>query len=137
MPDTKSNVAIVKKLYDASVRRDYDMMRSLLHTDYTLKDPMMTLRSADELIEMMKKCPAGRIENLSFVAEDDKVVGVFDGVTEEPAPSRLRMCSVITLENGKVRSEEMFYDTAQIPPEIASLMEGSIPHRPGRPVATH
>jgi ketosteroid isomerase-like protein len=122
-----SNTEIVKKLYDACKQKDFETARKLLHPNYSLKDPVMQVNNADEFIEMMQACPGGDFEDLKFVAEGDKVVGIFTGIMNEPVPSRLRMCSVATVENGKVRSEEMFYDTAQLPDEMLDMMKKSIP----------
>ncbi len=125
----QKNAEIVKKLYDACMNKDFNTVKSLLHPNYRLKDPMMELNSAQELIDMLKLCPAGRMENVDFVAEGDKVVGTFDAITTEPVSSRMRMCSVITMEGGKVRSEEMFYDTAKIPQELIELMQKTMPDK--------
>jgi ketosteroid isomerase-like protein len=121
-----SNTEIVKKLYNACKQKDFDTARKLLHPNYSLKDPIMEINSADEFIEMMRECPGGDFEDLKFVSEGDKVVGIFTGIMNEPVPSRIRMCSVATLENGKVRSEEMFYDTAQMPEEMLDMMKKNI-----------
>lgn len=119
----QENVKIVKKLYDACMAKDFDTIKMLVHENYTLKDPLMQANGVDELIEMIKQCPSdGTIENLSFIAQNDKVVGVFDALQKNP-PSRMRMCSIVTLENKKIRSEEMFYDTAQIPKDMLNQMK--------------
>jgi hypothetical protein len=116
------NSEIVKKLFDACNKKDFETARSLLKDDYSLKDPLMELHSADEMIEMMKNCPGGGMaENLSMIAEDDKVVTLFDGTMQGQPP--VRMCSVITVESGKVKSEEMFYDTARMPQEMKDMMQ--------------
>jgi ketosteroid isomerase-like protein len=124
---TDKNIEIVKSLFDACAKKDFDTVRLLVHPDYTLKDPMMEIRGVEGLIKMMETCPAGRVENADFMASDDKVVSVFDAVTTEPVNSRLRMCSIITMENGRARAEEMLYDTAKVPKEIKELMEKSAP----------
>lgn len=119
-----SNVEIVKKLYDACMNKDFETAKSLMHPNYTLKDPMMELNSAEEAIAMMKDCPSSwRLENVSFISEGNKVVGTFDSVSTEPVQSRMRMCSICTIEGGKVRSEEMFYDTAKVPQEFIDMMK--------------
>lgn len=114
------NVNLVKKLFDACNKKEYERIRELVHPDYHLRDPMMTLNSADELIEMIKNCPSGGAENPEFVSDGDKVVTVFDGVME--GQPKMRMCSVIKVAGGKVREEEMFYDTSKIPQEMKDMM---------------
>jgi ketosteroid isomerase-like protein len=115
------NVDVVKKVFDACQKKDYEALRGLVHPDYTLKDPMMELHSADELIEMLKNCPGGGAENVTFVSEGDKVVSLFDGTME--GQPKMRMCSVVTIVDGKVKSEEMFYDTAKVPQEMKDMMQ--------------
>ena len=115
-----ANSEIVKKLFDACSKKDFETVRSLTHPGYSLKDPLMELHGADELIEMLKSCPGGSVENLTLITEGDKVVSVFDGLTE--GQPKMRMCSVITLADGKVKSEEMFYDTAKIPQDMKNMM---------------
>jgi ketosteroid isomerase-like protein len=122
-----NNVEIVKRLYDACMNKDFDTVKTLLHPKYTLKDPMMELNSPQELLDMMKDCPGGRMENVSFISEGNKVVGVFDAIATEPVPSRMRMCSIITIEDGKARSEETFYDTAKIPQAVKDMMQKNMP----------
>ena len=85
------NTEIVKKLYEASVDRDFDTVKSLVQPDYKLQDPMMNLNSAEELIDMMKSCPSGEVENLALVTEGDKVVATFDATMTEPVSARIRM----------------------------------------------
>ncbi|MEZ0226871.1 MAG: nuclear transport factor 2 family protein [Alphaproteobacteria bacterium] len=118
-----ANSELVKKLFDACNQKDFETARGLLHDDYSLKDPLMELHSADEMIEMMKNCPGGGMaENLTMIAEDDKVVTLFDGTMQDKT-QKMRMCSVVTVEGGKVKSEEMFYDTAKMPQEMKDMMQ--------------
>jgi ketosteroid isomerase-like protein len=116
------NIDIVKRLNQACLSKDFDTVKSLLHPNYSLKDPMMSFNSPDEFIAFMKECPFEcKMENVSFIAEGDKVVQMLDAVMTAPIAFRFRMCDVLTLENGKVRSEEVFYDPTQIPEEAKTL----------------
>lgn len=118
-----TNTEIVKKLYDACLKKDYDTIKAVVDPNYHLKDPMMELDGVNNLIEMIKGCPDGKMENIVFVAEGDKVVGLFDGMPGDPKFPPMRMCSVITMKNGKVIAEEMFYDTAKIPADAIEDMK--------------
>ncbi|MGQ0526407.1 MAG: nuclear transport factor 2 family protein [Alphaproteobacteria bacterium] len=124
---TTDNKKIVKDLIDACMNKDFDSVRRLTHKDYTLKDPMMTANGVDELIAMMENCPSdGKIENLEIYADGNTVISTFDGTNSEP-PTRMRMCSIIQVENGKVKSEEMFYDSAKIPQDMKEQMKNTAP----------
>lgn len=129
------NVDVVQKLFDACNRKDFAAIESLVHEDYSLKDPMMELHSRDEMIEMIKSCPGGGAENITFVSEGDKVVSLFDGVME--GQPKMRMCSVVTIVDGKVKSEEMFYDTAKISQEMKDMILKGKPGGEAASAAAH
>jgi len=119
-----NNIDIVKRMNKAAETKDVEAIKSLLHPQYRMKDPMMEINGAQEFLEFMKDCPfTCRIENASFVAEGNKVVQTLDAVMTSPVSYRLRMCSIVTIEDGKFRSEEVFYDTAQIPKEAKEIGE--------------
>jgi ketosteroid isomerase-like protein len=122
-----SNIEITKKLNEACMARDFATARSLLHTNYTLKDPQFVANSADEFIAFMQNCNSdARLENLSMVADGEIVVQVFDCVASNPVAYRVRMCAVLTFKDGKVLKEEMFYDTAAFPPEALNMQKPKV-----------
>jgi len=128
MSNTK-NLSVVKRLFDACNWKEYERIRELVHVDYKLRDPLITLRGPDALIDMIKACPGGWAENPVFIAEGDKVVTLFDCVMK--GRPTLRMCSVMTVVDGKVREEEMFYDTAKTAREMKDAMKtGKTPPPP-------
>lgn len=124
---TNDNVEIVKKLFKACESKDFTTVKSLIQADYSLKDPMMELHSADEMIAMMKDCPSDmKVKNLEVMAVgDDKVVSTFESTMSESGAEPLRMCSIVTLKSGKIAKEEMFYDTAKIPQKFKDMMKNS------------
>jgi ketosteroid isomerase-like protein len=123
------NTAIVKRLFDACMAKDFDTVRELVDSGYTLKDPMMEVHGVDELVKMIESCPSdGKIENLKIYADGDTVISTFDGTGPDPKAS-MRMCSIVKIENGKIKSEEMFYDTAKIPPEMKEQMKAGAPKK--------
>jgi ketosteroid isomerase-like protein len=122
-----NNIDIVKRMNKAAEAKDFETVKTLLHPKYTLKDPMMKMNGAEEFLAAMKACPfTCHFENTSFVAEGDKVVQTLDVVMTAPVAYRQRMCSISMIEDGKIRSEEMFYDTAQIPKEAIELIQKSM-----------
>lgn len=119
-----NNIDIAKRMNKAAEAKDFETIKSLLHPQFTIKDPMMECNSPQEFLERMKECPGiCHFENTSFVSEGNKVVQTLDMVTTAPVAFRLRMCSILTIEDGKIRSEEVFYDTAKIPKEAKELGE--------------
>lgn len=122
-----NNIDLVKRMNKAAETKDFETVKSLLHPQYTLKDPMIEFNSPQEFLEAMKDCPfTCSFENINFVAEGNKVVQTLDVVTTAPVSYRSRMCCIITIEDGKIRSEEMFYDTAQIPKEAMEIAKKSM-----------
>lgn len=122
-----NHIDIVKRMNKACEAKDFETVKALLHPKYTLKDPMMEFKSPEEFLESMKSCPfTCRLENVSFVAEGNKVVQTLDAVMTAPLSFRFRMCDILTIEDGKIRSEEVFYDTAQIPKEAMEMAQKSM-----------
>ena len=116
-----SNIEIAKKMLKAGESKDMTTLRSFLASNYTLKDPMLSLNGADEAIKFMEDCPTVcTFENTEFVADGDKVVMTGDMVATAPVKFKLRVCDVMKFQNGKITSEEMFYDPSQIPEEAKS-----------------
>ncbi len=119
-----ANVELVKRLNKAAESRDIEAVRSLLHPNYSLKDPMMELNSAEEFLQFMKDCPfTCHLENVKFLEDGDKVVQTLDAVMDAPVAFRFRMCDIVSIEDGRVRSEEVFYDTARMPKEAKDIAE--------------
>lgn len=121
------NIEIAKRLNQACETKDLETARSLLHENYTLRDPQIQLNSREEFINAMQSCPFEcSIQDVKFVEEGDTVVQLLDMYFTAPIAYRMRMCSVLKFEDGKVRSEEMIYDTAQIPKEAKELGEQAL-----------
>ncbi len=119
-----SNIEIVERLNKAVELKDWDVVNELLHQHYKLKDPMMEFNNREEFMAFMKDCPFSCfLENITFVEDGDKVVQTFDAVMTDPIAYTMRMCDILTIEDGKVKSEEMFYDTAKIPEEVKALTQ--------------
>jgi len=120
-------IEVVKKLHRAFETKDAAAFRALLHEKYTFRGPMMEINGPEEAEQMLAHCPAkGKNENLQFYVAGDHVIQTFDWVIGEPVPSTIRMCSVITLRDGKVFAEELFYDSARFPQEILESMKAAV-----------
>lgn len=123
-----NNLQLVKQYFDACAKKDGNALQSLVHPDYSLKDPIFQLSGQKDLIKMIEECPFEcSLENMSFISEGDKVAATFENVSADSPFDRLRMCSVMTIENGKIKSEEMFYDSAKIPQEMKDSMKNFMP----------
>ncbi len=118
-----NHVEIVKKMNSIIESKDMNAYREILHPNYTFKGPMMTMNSRDEAVEFMSSCPFKfRHENCIFVSEGNTVVHMFDWVVEAPMQGRFRMAESVVIEGDKIRSVEMFFDTAIFPKEMMEEM---------------
>ena len=121
-------VEIVQQLNQAFMEKNETVVRERLHPQFTGRCPLASVNGRDEALEMMKKCPfVWHIENSVFVAEGDSVVQLFDWVVESPFQGRFRTARYVTLENGLVRSAEMFYDTSALPREVLDQLKQMCP----------
>ena len=112
-------IEIVKKLNNAFETKDQAAFRSLLHPKYTFRGSLMALQSPEEAVQFLANCPfKAKSENVQFFVADNTVTQIFDWVVKEPFQGIIRMCDVIALKDGKVFSEELFYDSAKFPKEV-------------------
>lgn len=119
-----SNIETVKRMNAACRDKDFDTAASLLHPDYTFKDPAMSFYNPKDFLEFMKSCPMdGDFKNVEMVESGDKVIQTLDCVMTKPLSFEFRMCDILTLKDGKIIAEEAFYDTAQIPEEAKRIAE--------------
>ncbi len=120
------SIEIVKKLIKAFEIKDQATFASLLHPRYTFKGAMMQMNNPKEAVEFMAQCPfKAKHQNAQFHEAGDTVIQIFDWVVEEPFKGTIHMCSVITLKDGKVFSEELFYDSAKFPKEVLEGMKAN------------
>ena len=112
-------IEIVKKLNQAFETKDQATFASLLHPSYKFRGSLMQMNSPKEAVEFLAHCPfKSKSQNVRFYEAGDTVIQTFDWVVEEPFKGTIRMCDVIILKDGKIISEELFYDSAKFPKEI-------------------
>lgn len=109
---------IVKKYATAFLNKDKETARALLHNDYTFIGPMMQLSSADEAMAMLENFPFVASEkNVTLLSEGDLVVKRFDWAVEAPFKAIIPMTEWIDIQDNKIKSCQLFYDTALFPKE--------------------
>lgn len=114
---------IVKQYNEAFSRKDLETVRSLLHDRFTFQGPLMQFNGADEFVGMMKQCGfVCHHENVTTVAEGERVAQIFDWICEAPVQANLRMSECMTLKDGKIFSAELFYDSAKFPSETMQAL---------------
>lgn len=117
-----SNVEIVKRLNAACMSKDFKTIESMLHSEFTFKDPTMSLNSPKEYIEFMRNCPFdGNLEEPMIMADGDKVIQIINCNMTEPVKFTIQMCDILTFKDGKLYAEDVIYDTAQLPSEAKDM----------------
>lgn len=115
-----STLDLVKKAYKAWESKDIETLRTVLHTDYKAKMPGgMEIVGIDGAQKCLEQCPFdSHSENETYVTEGDQVVRIWDMVTKSPQAFRLRMAELTVVKDGKIISNEAFFDSNGFPKEV-------------------
>lgn len=120
-----NGIDIVKRMDQAFKEKDKETFRSLLHEDYKFRGPMMGFDNAEQATAFVEDCPFEfHNENESYVAENGSIARTFDWVVTAPFQATIRMSEHLSVVDGKVKSAELFYDTAKFPQEATAAMGG-------------
>ena len=107
---------IVRSYYEAFEKHDFQKARSLMHDKFRFVGPLMEANSPEELFAKMKDMGCEFKTHILQMAESGSTVAVLvDCTMTKPAPAKLRMSEWLTVENGKIASSTLVYDTAQMP----------------------
>lgn len=107
---------IVHEYYQAIEVKDFEKVRSLIDDQYTFKGPFMQFNGADECIEQMKECSfEAQHEVVRTITDGKQVVLIFDWTCSKPFQGTFRMCEYLQVENGRILSAELIFDTANFP----------------------
>jgi ketosteroid isomerase-like protein len=116
-------IDVAKQMTEAWVRKDEGAFRACLHPDYSFKGPMMEMKSANEAVEFMKRCPfESTSENCEVVVEGNTLVHVFDWTVTAPFQATIPMVEVMEFEGEKVKRSRLFFDSALFPAEVKEQM---------------
>lgn len=116
-------VELVKRVNQALEAKDIKTYRSLLHSNYKFKGPMMEMNDPDEAAAIMEACPfTYRNENVVYISEGEKVVAVSDWVVTAPVKFSIHMAEYLTIKDGKILASELFFDTAKFPAEAMEIL---------------
>lgn len=109
-------IEIIKRYSEAFHARDREAARRTLHAKFYFKGPLMEMRGPDEVIQFMENMPFECNEgNVRYLQDGAVVVKIFDMTITKPFQTTVAMCEILTLEDGKIRESELFYDTAKFP----------------------
>ena len=116
-------IDVAKQMTDAWTRKDEAVFRSCLHPDYSFKGPMMEMKSANEAVEFMKRCPfESTSQNCEVVVEGNTLVHIFDWKVTAPFQAIIPMVEVMEFQNEKIKRSRLFFDSALFPAEVKEQM---------------
>lgn len=116
-------VDVAKAMTKAWEEKDAASFRACLHADYSFKGPMMEMKSADEAVEFMNRCPFEFTnENCEVVVEGQTLVHIFDWKVTAPFQATIPMVEVMEFEGDTVKRARLFFDSALFPAEIKAQM---------------
>lgn len=115
---TKSEIA--RTLLNAWTEKDEATIRQHLHEDLHFKGPMMELHSVDECIASMIDSPfQSSCDSSELVEQGDTVVHIFNWNISAPFVATIPAVEVLEFSGDKVKKSRLFFDTAQLPGEVA------------------
>jgi ketosteroid isomerase-like protein len=107
---------IVTRYYQAFDRHDFSGARALMHDHFRFQGPMMEASSPEELFGQMQAFECEFQNRILHLAESGNTVGalVECGFTK-PFTATIRMSEWFVVEDGKIASSTLIYDTRQMP----------------------
>ncbi|MCU7922297.1 MAG: nuclear transport factor 2 family protein [Candidatus Thiodiazotropha sp. (ex Dulcina madagascariensis)] len=117
-------IDVVKQYFEAFIRKDIPGMSRLIHDDYHFTGPAMEVQGKTQMEQVMEAFP--------FIAEDkdvelsgngNVVVRRLNWHVKAPFEAVIPMCEWLVVENGKIRSSNLYYDTAKFPEEFLKQMK--------------
>ena len=83
-------IDVAKRMTKSWEQKDESTFRACLHDDYSFKGPMMEMKSADEAVAFMNKCPFEFTnENCEVIVEGKTLVHIFDWTVTAPFQSTI------------------------------------------------
>lgn len=111
-----TSLDIVRNYYAAFDRHDFATARSLMHDRFRFSGPMMEASSPEDLFAQMQAFDCAFQNHIVHIIDGGNTVGVlFDCAFSQPFTATLRMSEWFTIEDGKIASATLLYDTRQMP----------------------
>jgi ketosteroid isomerase-like protein len=114
-------IDVVKSYYAAFDAHDFARARALMRDDFRFVGPMMEANSPEEMFSKMRSFDCEFKNCLLQTAEDGNTVAtIFDCVFTRPFSATIRMSEWFTVQDGKIASSNLVYDTRQMPTPTGS-----------------
>ena len=113
-------IETVRKYYEAFDKHDFQGARALLHDKFRFTGPMMQTNSPEEFFEKMQGFNCEFKNRMLHLVESGNTVGaLLDCSFTKPFSATIRMSEWFAVENGKILSSDVIYDTRQMPAAAA------------------
>jgi len=105
-----------KLLLPAFGQQKWEELRGVLADNFTFRGSMASFDTPEDYIAAMKSFPfEGAPIESKFMVDGNRVAHAFVWQMTAPVRTEIPMCEVLEIENGKVQSAELFYDSAAMP----------------------
>jgi ketosteroid isomerase-like protein len=109
-------IEIARNYYAAFDAHDFAKARALMADDFRFEGPMMSTSSPEELFQAMKAFQCEFTNRLKHMVESGNTVAtLFDSEFSKPFQATIRMSEWLTIDNGKIKSAVLVYDTKKMP----------------------
>ena len=110
------SMTTVSNFYEAFGTQNWTKLRSLITDNFSFRGSMASFDNPDDFISAMSQLPfEGHPENSKFTADGSRVAHSFVWKMTSPTITDIHMCEVFEVEGDKVRSSELYYDSAAMP----------------------
>lgn len=117
------NLDLVKKYNTALEKKDIATLEEVLHPSFVLKTPLLDM-TRPQLLHFTRNWPFQVTQqNHRFIEQGDTLVQIYDWTLVGPFPIQTRMCEVIDIEDLKISSSCLFYDSRVFPEGAQQMMQ--------------
>jgi hypothetical protein len=116
-----SNIETVKKYYGAFDRHDLQSVEAMLHEGFRFTGPLMQASGRQDFLDKMRTFDCAFKTRPLHIVESGNTVGVLlECSFTKPFSATIRMSEWFAVENGKIVSSDVVYDTRQMPMAAAA-----------------
>ena len=117
-------IDVVKQYFEAFSRKNISGTNKLLHDNYRFTGPCMEVHGKAQMEQVLKEFPFIAVdEDVEFTGNGNVVVRKLNWHVKEPFDAVIPMCEWLVVEDGKIHSSNLYYDTGKFPEEFLKQMK--------------
>lgn len=117
-------IDVVKQYFEAFGRKNIPGMSKLMHEDYHFMGPTMEVQGRAQMEQVMKELPfVADDEDVELTENVNVVVRKLNWHVREPFEAVIPMCEWLVVEEGRIRSSNLYYDTGKFPEEFLKQLK--------------